>query len=80
MNFQGLQEHLSINKRTEVNPNDNEYQGKENVTCRNQEGAELLDLKFMDHIPKIQRKSQENQHRKMEKSHHPADIEHRGRV
>jgi hypothetical protein len=70
----------SIDIRTEVNPNDNEYHGKENVTCRNQEGAELLDLKFMDHIPKIQRKSQENQHRKMEKSHHPADIEHRRRV
>jgi hypothetical protein len=30
--FQGLQEHLSINIRTEVNPNDNEYCSKKNVT------------------------------------------------
>ena len=79
MIIQVLQEHLSVNKRTEVNPNYNEYRGKKNVTCRNQEGPDFLDLKLMNHIPKIQRKSRENQHNKIEKSYHPANIEHRGR-
>ena len=45
----------SIDIRSEVDPNDNEYHCKENVTCRNQKSAELLELELMDHIPKIQR-------------------------
>jgi hypothetical protein len=47
----------SIELPSEINPNDNEYHSKENVTCRNHEGAELLELELMDHIPNIQRKS-----------------------
>jgi hypothetical protein len=51
---------LSINIRPKVDPNDNEYHSKENVTCRNQESAELLEFELMDHIPNIQRKSYED--------------------
>ena len=51
---------LSIDIRPEVDPNDNEYRSKENVTCRNHESAEFLEFELMDHIPNIQGKSHED--------------------
>ncbi|MBQ5992881.1 MAG: hypothetical protein IJL57_00910 [Bacteroidales bacterium] len=70
----------SIDIRPKVKPNDNEYCSKKNVTGRNQEGTELLELEFIDHIPKIQRKSRENQHNKIVKSHHQTNKKHLGRI
>ena len=70
----------SIDIRPKVKPNDNEYHGKENVTGRNHKGTELLELEFIDHIPKIQRKSRENQHNKIVKSHHQTNKKHLGRI